>query len=122
MAAMIGSAQLGKNPERLDIPLLCAPSFPRPVRRLTLFLNLDVRTVSSPKQQTAASEACRTLESELRGKNGDLEQLVAEVREESRKAVEVARQAGAGKAGLSDLEVNERPARRTGASVFTDLL
>ncbi|CAN0012370.1 unnamed protein product [Scytosiphon promiscuus] len=58
--------------------------------------------------QTTASEACRTLGSELTQKVRDLERSVAEVRDESRKAVEAVRQAAAGKAGLSDLEAATR--------------
>ncbi|CAM9506680.1 unnamed protein product [Ectocarpus sp. 4 AP-2014] len=55
--------------------------------------------------QSTASEACRALESEVTKRTRELELSVAEVREESRKGMEAARQAAAGKAGLSDLEV-----------------
>ncbi|CAM9300985.1 unnamed protein product [Ectocarpus sp. 12 AP-2014] len=58
--------------------------------------------------QSTASEACRTLESEVTKRTRELELSVAEVREESRKGVEAARQAAAGKAGLSDLEAATR--------------
>ncbi|CAB1116935.1 unnamed protein product [Ectocarpus sp. CCAP 1310/34] len=46
----------------------------------------------------------RTLESEVTKRTRELELSVAEVREESRKGVEAARQAATGKAGLPDLE------------------
>lgn len=55
--------------------------------------------------KTTATEACRVLELEMTGRTLALERSVAEVREESRKAVEAVRQAVAGKAGLADLEV-----------------
>ncbi|CAM9739027.1 unnamed protein product [Ectocarpus sp. 12 AP-2014] len=58
--------------------------------------------------QSTANEACRTLESEVTKRTRELELSVAEVREESRKGVEAARQAAAGKAGLADLEAATR--------------
>ncbi|CAM9900245.1 unnamed protein product, partial [Ectocarpus fasciculatus] len=54
--------------------------------------------------QSTANEACRALESEMTKRTRELELSVAEVRDESRKRVEAARQAAAGTAGLSDLE------------------
>lgn len=56
--------------------------------------------------KTAVNEACRALEVETTRRTLALERSVAEVREESTKAVEAIRQAVAGKAGLADLEVS----------------
>eukprot|EP00904_Undaria_pinnatifida_P008327 jgi/Undpi1/4624/HiC_scaffold_18.g07978.m1 len=58
--------------------------------------------------QTIAQEACRSWESAVTEKSRALERALAEVHEESRKAVEVLRQAVSGKAGLSDLEAATR--------------
>lgn len=55
--------------------------------------------------QTIASETCRDLELAVTEKTLALGSALAEVHEESRKAAEAMRQAVAGKAGLSDLEV-----------------